>query len=99
MGALQPDWSRTACLLVNCSVSLSVLSWHGVLLAEVARLAPVGEAGRITGGVLAFGAIGQIIFPLLFGLGYWLGGYGFAFLIISLPAIIIGISLSVLRNP
>ena len=98
MGALQADWSRTACLLINCSVSLSVLSWHGVLLAEVARLAPVGEAGRITGGVLAFGAIGQIIFPLLFGLGYWLGGYGFAFLIISMPAIIIGISLSLLRN-
>ena len=98
MGALEADWSRTACLLVNCSVSLSVLSWHGVLLAEVARLAPAGEAGRITGGVLAFGAIGQIIFPLLFGLGYWLGGYGFAFLIISMPAVIIGISLSLLRN-
>ena len=25
MGALQADWSRAACLLVNCSVSLSVL--------------------------------------------------------------------------
>ena len=40
----------------------------------------------------------QGIKPLLFGLGYWIVGYGFAFLIISLPAVIIGISLSVLRN-
>ena len=71
------------------------MSWHGVLLAEVARLAPVGEAGRITGGVLAFGAVGQIIFPLMFGLGYWLGGYGLAFLIISFPAAIIGVALIV----
>ena len=95
MGALGSDWSKITVLAVNCCVSLSVLSWHGVLLAEVARLAPAGEAGRITGGVLAFGAVGQIIFPLMFGLGYWLGGYGLAFLVISFPAAIIGLALMV----
>ena len=36
-------------------MSLTAVSWHGVLLAEVARLAPAGRIGSTTGAVLAFG--------------------------------------------
>ena len=79
-----------AVLTVNCAISLSVLSWHGVLLSEAARLAPAGEAGRITGGILAFGALGQIVFPALFGLGT--GGYGLAFTMISIPAALVAVT-------
>ncbi len=86
MGAFNELWNTTFIVIVNCFVSLSVLSWHGVLLSEAARLAPAGEAGRITGGILAFGAIGQIVFPIIFGAGYWIGGYGLAFMIIAIPA-------------
>ena len=92
MGAFDKHWSHAAVLAVNCAISLSVLSWHGVLLSEAARLAPAGEAGRITGGVLAFGALGQIVFPVLFGIGYWTGGYGLAFTMISIPAALVGIT-------
>ena len=91
MGAFDDQWSHIAVLIVNCAISLSVLSWHGVLLSEAARLAPAGEAGRFTGGVLAFGALGQIIFPMIFAVGYWLSGYGLAFTAISIPAAIVGV--------
>ncbi|MBT5266746.1 MAG: MFS transporter [Rhodospirillaceae bacterium] len=93
MGAFDESWSQHAVLAVTAAVSLSVLSWHGVLLSETARLAPAGEAGRVTGGVLAFGAAGQIVFPLLFGLGHLVGGYAVAFAAIGAPAILVGLVL------
>ena len=98
MGTFNDQWNTTVIVIINCVVSLSVLSWHGVLLSEAARLAPPGEAGRITGGILAFGAIGQIVFPVIFGAGYWVGGYELAFMIIALPAAFVGIMLVLRRR-
>ena len=55
MGAFSAEWSELEVTLVALVISASALSWHGVLLAEVARVAPEGEVGRITGGVMALG--------------------------------------------
>jgi MFS family permease len=98
IGAFDPHWSHAAVLAVNCAVGLSVLSWHGVLLSEAARLAPAGEAGRMTGGILAFGSAGQIVYPAIFGLGYWLGGYGLAYVAIAAPAAMVGAVLILRRR-
>ena len=98
IGAFDPHWSHAAVLAVNCAVGLSVLSWHGVLLSEAARLAPAGEAGRMTGGILAFGSAGQIVYPAIFGFGYWLGGYGAAYVAIALPAAAVGAVLALRRR-
>lgn len=98
MGAFDAHWSHAAILAVNCGISLSVLSWHGVLLSEAARLAPAGEAGRMTGGILAFGSAGQIVYPAIFGAGYWVGGYGLAFVAIALPAAVVGAVLALRRR-
>ncbi len=89
VGAFEPHWSHAAVLAVNCAIGLSVLSWHGVLLSEAARLAPAGEAGRMTGGILAFGSAGQIVYPVLFGVGFWFDGYGLAFIAIAFPAMLV----------
>lgn len=97
MGAFDPHWSHAAVLAVNCAISLSVLSWHGVLLSEAARLAPIAEVGRLTGGILAFGSAGQIVYPVIFGAAYWIGGYGLAYTAIALPAAVVG-ALFVLRR-
>lgn len=91
MGLFDETWSDWMIFLVASVVSLSVLSWHGVLLSEAARLAPEGEAGRMTGGVLAFGSAGQVVFPLLFGAGILLQGYGAAYLAIGLPAAFVSV--------
>lgn len=87
MGAFAESWSRTEIFAVLALVSLTVLSWHGVLLSEAARLAPEGEAGRVTGGVLAFGSAGQVAYPMLFGAGLYLGGFPLAYAAIGLPAL------------
>jgi hypothetical protein len=50
--------------LVGAGMSITALSWNGVLLAEAARLAPEGMRGSATGGVLSFGQIGALLMPL-----------------------------------
>jgi len=91
MGLFDAGWTDAMIFAVTGLVSLSVLSWHGVLLSEAARLAPAGDVGRMTGGVLAFGSAGQVVFPLLFGAGLLLQGYGAAYIVIGLPAAFVGL--------
>ena len=56
------------------------VAWNGVFLAEVARLAPAGNAGTATGGALAFTFMGAVIGPSVFsGLVDWTGSYRLAY--------------------
>jgi len=75
-------------------MALSALSWHGVLLAETARLAPEGQRGTATGGVLSFGQIGALALPLSYALMLSLTGvHALGFLVCGLPALVVGIAL------
>ena len=59
---------------------VSASGWNGVYLAEVARQAPPGAAGRATSGTLAFTFMGVIVGTPLFGLiASGVGGFAFAF--------------------
>lgn len=79
---IAPGWPTWAATLVATALSLTVVSWHGVLLAEVARLSPAGRIGSTTGAVLAFGDAGALVLPLLFSGALTLtGGYATGFLI------------------
>ena len=83
-------------LLVAVLVSTSVFSWHGVTLAEAARLAPSSMRGTVTGGVLSFGQFGGLVLPLFYSLILSLtGSYQLGFLACSLPALIVGVVLSI----
>ena len=87
--AHHPTW-----LVIAAAMALSVtaVSWHGVLLAEVARLSPAGRIGSTTGAVLAFGDAGALLLPLIFSLSLALAGnYRIGFLIGALPALLVGI--------
>ena len=80
--SLQPGWPTWAITLVAMLFSVTAVSWHGVLLAEVARLSPPGRIGPTTGAVLAFGDAGALVMPLLFSAALTLtGSYGPGFLI------------------
>lgn len=72
----------------------SALSWHGLLLSEVARMAPPGQVGPVTGGVLFFGALGMLSYPFmakqLLNLGI---DYDLIFYIASIPALFMGFKL------
>ena len=77
---------------------MTALSWHGVLLSEVARLALDGSVGRLTGGVLAFGTAGQVASPLLFGALYFPLSYQAAYLAVALPAAVVA-AIMLRRSP
>ena len=80
--------------LIACVLSATALSWHGVLLAEAARVAPEDMRGSITGGVLSFGQVGALALPLIYsGLLNVTGSYGIGFIICAIPALFVGVAL------
>lgn len=94
VGFSGPDWPLWMLGLAGAGLSLTGLSWHGVLLAEAARLAPEGMRGAATGGVLSFGQVGALLLPL----GYAAvlastGSYAGGFLLCGAPALILGVAL------
>ena len=97
MGAFSPTWASWQVTAVSVVIGFTALSWHGVLLAEIARVAVRAETGRMTGGVLAFGTAGQLFYPLLFGAALFPFGYAAAYGAIALPAALLGLVL--LRTP
>jgi MFS family permease len=85
------DWPVVLVGLVAAGMSATAMSWHGVLLSETARLAPAGQRGAATGGVLSFGQLGGLLLPLVYAL--LLGttdSYGAGFIAGSLPALWVG---------
>ncbi|MEX2643088.1 MAG: MFS transporter [Acetobacterales bacterium] len=89
-----PAWSPLALGAVAAGFGATALSWHGILLAEVAFLAPEGRAGAYTGGVLAFGQMGALLFPLVFAVALLAtGSYAPAFIAIGLPALAMAVAL------
>ena len=96
---IHPAWPTWLATLVAILFSATAVSWHGVLLAEVARLSPSGRIGATTGAVLAFGDAGALVLPLLFSAALTLtGGYAMGFLIGGALALAVGL-LGLLRRP
>jgi predicted MFS family arabinose efflux permease len=69
--------------------SIGAVGWNGVFLAEVARAAPPGQIGTLTGIASVMTFAGVVVGPSLF---VWLqenlGSYGEAYLLLMLPALI-----------
>jgi MFS family permease len=82
-----PDLAVLGAIVLN---SATVMAFHGLMLAEVARLSPPGRAGSVTGGVLFFAQIGQIVLPPLYGLVALAAGYRIAWAVFALPALLMG---------
>ncbi len=68
LGLLGVDLPMFSLGVVSFMVGLTVSGWNGVFLAEVARLAPPGEVGRVTGATFAISGTGLVAGPLVFGL-------------------------------
>ncbi len=99
LGLSGPAWPVWLIGLAAAGLSASALSWHGVLLAEAARLAPAGMRGAATGGVLSFGQVGGLVVPLAYSalLGVT-GSHGAGFILSGLPALVVGIALLARRR-
>jgi len=93
-GLFSAAWPVAAVAMVGAVLSATAVSWHGILLSQIARLAPVGRVGAVTGGVLSFGQIGALVGPFVFSLLLHLtGGYGAGWAVCAVPALWVGISL------
>jgi MFS family permease len=93
-GLYGPLWPVLLVGLVAAGLSVTAMSWHGVLLAETARLAPEGSRGAATGGVLSFGQVGALLMPLVYAfLLSVTGSHGVGFVACGLPALLVGIVL------
>jgi len=92
MGLSGTDWSVILITLVAIAYAATAVRYHGVMLAEVARLAPEGKVGSYTGGIIAFAGAGQAIYPAVFGtlLAYF-GSFSIGFFAAAIPALLSGL--------
>lgn len=90
-GFYRPYWSDLAIGAVAVLYCSTAVSWHGLFLSEVAKLAPSDKVGPVTGGVLAFGGAGMMCYPFVYAfLLRATGDYAIGFYIAGIPALIMG---------
>jgi MFS family permease len=91
VASFSTDWPLPAVILASTLFGASAVGWNGVYLAEVARLAPPGQVGAVTGGTQFLTFIGALTAPPLFGFVVGLaGGYGRAYLVFCLMPGLVG---------
>lgn len=89
--AFDASWPQVAVTALAMAYSATAISWHGVILAEIAHLSKAEDVATNTGGVLAFAVGGQFIYPALMGVLLGAGGtFGLGFAIAALPAFVVG---------
>lgn len=88
------EWPFAAILVVCALVGATAIGWNGVYLAEIARLAPEGQAGRATGGALFVTFFGVVAAPPVFGgLASLTGSYVASFAVLASLTGIAGLAL------
>lgn len=89
-----PEWSTFAITVVAICYSATAVSWHGVLLAETARLAPEGLVGPSTGGIISCISLSMMSYPAMYGgLLALTDSYMWGFLAAAVPATLVGLLL------
>jgi MFS family permease len=89
-----PEWPIVLVGAVTVAVGATAIGWNGVLIAEVARLAPPGAVGSATGASLSFTFLGAVAAPPLFSaIVSGPGGYRTAFLAVAVCAGLAGLAI------
>jgi predicted MFS family arabinose efflux permease len=96
---LRPESSPWILFPVLVIFGASAIGWNGVFLAEIARLAPAGQASVATGGTLCITFLGVVLGPPLFGvLAGMLKSYGASYGALGLFGLVITVLLVRLRS-
>ena len=92
-------WPLAIMAVISVIYGATAASWNGVYFAEIARLCPRDQVGRLTGGLQFYmsvgGGLGPLLFSLLVGI---IGTYGVGFAVFSLPALYVGLRLMLPRK-
>jgi MFS family permease len=84
---LSTTWTLFEITVLAVLYNMTAISWHGILLAEIARLAPKEQVGAVTGGVLSFTSVAMMIYPAIYGfLLATTGSYRIGFALGAIPA-------------
>jgi predicted MFS family arabinose efflux permease len=98
-GLFTPAWPVAAIFAVCVVFGGTAVAWNGVFLAQVARLAPAGRAGEVTGGTTFVTFSGVVIAPILFSaIVSTTSSYTIAFAAIAALTGIAGISFFLARG-
>ena len=90
--AAGPGWPLWLLIAYAAAFGATAVGWNGVFLAEVARLAPEGQASAATGGALFFTFLGVVVTPPLFNAVLALAGsYSVSYAMFAAPALAVGI--------
>lgn len=96
--AFDPTWPLVAVAAVSMLFGATAIGWNGVYLAEVARLAPVGQAGVLTGGTLFFTYFGVVAGPPAFAaLVGVTGSFAIGYAAIGVVILVVGCALAFVR--
>jgi MFS family permease len=92
LASLTAGVPQSLLVVVLIALGSAALGWNGVYLAEVARQAPPGLTSIATGGTLAATFLGVVIGPPVFaGIVSLVDSYRPAFVLIAVPALIMGL--------
>ena len=79
-----PDWPTWLVMGVGVFIGLTCISWNGIYLAEVARMAPPGRVGEATSGAVFWVFASFSLAPFLFTTGVTLiGSYSPCFVVVA----------------
>jgi MFS family permease len=80
-----PEWGFAALCVLAAIAGVTVSSWNGVQLAEIARLAPKGRVAEASAGATIIIFIGYIIGPVIFSVVLTaIGRYDVALVVIAI---------------
>jgi sugar phosphate permease len=98
--AFTTAWPLVALFVVCAAFGMTAIGWNGVQLAEIARHAPAGQAGPVTGatGFVTFGGVvlGPPSFALLASLT---GSYRIGFAVFGSLSFVVACRLLLTRRP
>jgi len=79
-----PGWPIAGIYAAGIAMGVTSVAWNGVFLAEVARIAPAGNVGGVTGAGLMFAYAGVVCLPALcWGSIGLTGSYAATFLLMA----------------
>lgn len=94
LAAFTPEWPNTAYIASAFVIGLTVGTWNGLYLAEIARLAPVEKISSATAAAAVFGFATYTVTPPLVASLAWQWGWPAAFHVVACAAVTSGIILT-----
>lgn len=98
LSVITPAWPPAAYIAAALVIGLTVGTWNGLYLAEIARLAPQEKIASATAAAAVFGFATYTITPPLVGLLVWQYGWVTAFRVVALAALFAGLVLALRRR-